>query len=573
MSNLLPKNQSQQNPNSGINTISLNTLFENKTKKNNQRNVISGFKLFQDKYKSDLNINLGKTYTIPNSEFIYTIENFSSNIPKNNLKLTKMSRTIKNLEKYKSLLENLLSTKNKIPINYQSIQDNNSLKKNNARILANRISTYTVQINKILQNINTKIKNINNIQTDFIEKYNLGLDNFVIFNNSFSFNKLNSNTTDAIYLDRCKKYLDNLNLKTDLLNTQKSNLLNYYTFIDVDNNKKEEKFNNLLLQIKDNITLITTNVPTKLLESSIGSYKVFLEEKIQKLNEIKKKLNTEKINIRRLINQTSLNTSQQTLNKLNINAIKESFNKIKTHIQNGILLNNELNNEQKKIKGNLGTLKDSYSKLLRNLNLNNINSNLTPLNVSNLKNNNIKNTIKTKISTIISQQLKPKIEQYNILKEILKKSLRDILTLIASIKRNTNKTQELSKLVGNNSLKTLKNKIKEIKTSFNENIKPQNEIIRSLQKLQELINTNGSSDYTPQPGTQSGNNTSETVPYSRNNLIRNATALKNNPKTENYKKNQMIGLLSQMKKNKYAYTRPGKARIKKEQFKIPNSSK
>ena len=315
--------QSQQLPISRNNTISLNTLFGNKTRKNNQKNVISGFKLFQDKYKSELDKLFEETYTINNSEFNYTIENFSSNIPKNNVKLTKMSRTIEKLKKYKSLLENLLSAKNKIPINYQSIPDNNSLKKNNAKSLANRVSTYTGQIDIILQKINSNITNIDNIQTDFIEKYNSGLDKFVIFNDSF--NKLNSNTTDAIYLDRCKEYLDNLKLKKDLLNTQKENLLKYYTLIDVANNQKQGKFNNLVLQIMNNITLITTNVPIKLLESSIGSYKVFLDEKIQKLNEIKIKLNNEKTNIRRLINQTNLNASEKTVNKLNINAIKESL--------------------------------------------------------------------------------------------------------------------------------------------------------------------------------------------------------------------------------------------------------
>jgi hypothetical protein len=486
--------QSQQIPNSRNNTISLNTLFGNKTRKNNQKNVISGFKLFQDKYKSELDKLFEETYTINNSEFNYTIENFSYNIPKNNVKLTKMSRTIEKLKKYKSLLENLLSAKNKIPINYQSIPDNNSLKKNNAKSLANRVSTYTGQIDIILQKINSNITNIDNIQTDFIEKYNSGLDNFVIFNDSFSFNKLNSNTTDEIYLNRCKEYLDNLKSKKDLLDTQKENLLKYYTLIDVANNKKEDKFNNLVLKITNSIARITTDVPIKLLESSVYSYIVFLTEKTQKLDIIKKELKIEKTNITRLINQTNLNTSEQTVNKLNINAIKESFNKIKTHIQNGTLLNNELNNEQTKIKEKLRTLKDSYSELLRNLNLNNINSKLTNLNVSNLKNNNISGTIKTKISTIISQQLQPKIQKYNTLKVSLKKSLQDILTLIASIKRNTNKTQELSKLVGNNSLKTLKNKIIEIKTSFNENIKPQNEIIRSLQELQGLINTSSSSN-------------------------------------------------------------------------------
>ena len=182
--------------------------------------------------------------------------------------------------------------------------------------------------------------------------------------------------------------------------------------------------------------------------------------------------------------------------------------------------------------------------------------------------NNVNNKIKNAAEKYIIS-IGNKIKQYETQKNQIIELINQINPLLIKalqLKSNINK--------GSTSFTNFKNKLKNIQKIQNlqlnqlnnSNLKTLLQTLRQL--LNKLVNTtvhvNG-----PNPVNKTINDRKK---YSRNNLIRNAIALRNNPATEQSKKNRMITLLSSLKNPQY-YTRPGAALEQKIMLQIPNSKK
>ena len=248
-----------------------------------------------------------------------------------------------------------------------------------------------------------------------------------------------------------------------------------------------------------------------------------------------------------------------------------SYNDLINNLINDILFRlNETYNAFLDIKkNNSGTsiIPNNKKITITNKNIENIYNPFKNINViqnKNIVNNKIKtaaekymNSIENKIENYKTQknQIIELINQINpLLMEALKlkNNINKGSTSFSNFKNNLKNIQEIQKLqltqLNNSNLKTLLPTLKQL--------------------LNQLVNTtvhvNG-----PIPVNKT---IKDPKNYSRNNLIRNATALLHTT-TDKSKKNQMIGLLSQMNRNSYAYTGNKTAYKKKEQFKIPNSKK